>query len=105
MATYWITFRIKEVVIGGREYSARYDALVEAVRAVCGDHWWYEPTSFWLISSTATREQIAARIRAAIAPAHDLALLGSMEHTGATVIGSVKELATLRALVPSLATA
>lgn len=105
MATFWITFRLENETVGGRTYSQRYEALIEAVKAHKASTWWYEPTSFWLIDSNSTRAQIAASIKAAISSTHDLAVIGSMETTGATLVGKAKELANLKKLVPTLVTA
>ncbi|MEB1529898.1 hypothetical protein [Xanthomonas sp. WHRI 7945] len=105
MTTYWITFRLAAGSVGGRDYDTRYGALIEAVKAHRANHWWYEPTSFWLIDSDSTGAQIAASIKKAIAPAEDLALVGSMEFKNAIAVGNIAEMATLKALVPLLTTA
>ena len=94
MEAFWITFRLKS----DATYDARYQALIDAVHAHVDTHWWFEPTSFWLIRSHSSRAQIAASIKAAIAPAKDLVLIGSMEYQGVTVIGLATNLATLVAL-------
>lgn len=102
MATHWITFRIASGSVGGRSYDERYQALVESVKIHASGGWWFEPTSFWLIGSNSTRSQIAASIKAAIAPSKDLALIGSMDTTGAICVGNIEKLADLKALVPNL---
>ncbi len=102
MATLWITFRLKEGVVAGRDYNKRYEALIEAVKKHRVGGWWFEPTSFWLIGTNSTKAAVAASIKAAIAPSEDMALVGSMDTTGAVVVGKVDKLADLKALVPSL---
>jgi len=104
MSVQWITFRIEASVVGGRSYDTRYQALVDAVNAHATDAW-DEPTSFWIFESTSSRAAIAASIKAAIATSKDVVLLASMEHTGATVIGSSSKLAALKRLVPALVVA
>jgi hypothetical protein len=101
MEVFWITFRIKS----DSTYDDRYTALVNAVHVHAVEGWWSEPTSFWLVGSNSSRAQIAASIKAAIAPSKDLALIGSMAHTGATLIGKADDLATLKLLEPKLVTA
>jgi hypothetical protein len=101
MATYWISFRLESRTVGGRTYDERYAALVEAVNQHVTSAW-EETTSFWLVRSNATRPALAAAIRRAIAPSEDMVLIGSMEHLGATAVGSVKKLPTLQALIPDL---
>lgn len=102
MSVYWATFRLSDMTVGGRNYDARYAALIKAVEGHRSTRWWYEPTSFWLFDSASTRAQIAASVKAAIAPTHDLFLIGSMEQTGATLVGKAEELAELRKLIPTL---
>lgn len=101
MEVFWITFRIEK----DATYDARYQALVDAVKGHVATNWWFEPTSFWLIASDSSREQIAASVKAAIAPAKDLVLIGSMQYAGATLVGKADKLAALKALVPTLRTA
>lgn len=102
MATLWITFRLHDGSVGGRDYKTRYDALVEAVKTHRATVWWYEPTSFWLIDSTSTHAQVAASAKRAIAPGHDLVLVGSMDVKGATLAGTASNLADLKKLIPGL---
>lgn len=100
MEVFWITFRLAN----NATYDARYQALIDAVQLHHHGDWWFEPTSFWLIASNSSRAVIAASIARAITKTTDLVLLGSMEYTGATLIGKASELATLRKLVPTLVT-
>ena len=101
MSVHWITFRIDSKTVGGRSYEQRYQALVDAVNEHATDAW-DEPTSFWLIESSASRSTIVASIKRAIATSTDLVMVGSMETTGATLIGSAEKLAALKRLVPKL---
>lgn len=102
MATLWITFRVKDAVVGGRDYNTRYAALIDAVKSHGTTGWWFEPTSFWLVGTSATKAAVAASIKAAIAPSEDMALVGSMDTTGAVVVGKVEKLTDLKALIPGL---
>lgn len=102
MKTYWITFRLAAGTHGGRDYDARYDALVKAVHAHCGSHWWHEPTSFWLLNSESTRTNIAASIKKAINPTVDLAVIGTVDYKGITLVGTADKLADLKTLVPEI---
>lgn len=102
MATLWITFRLKEGVIGGRDYNTRYGALIEAVKGHTSGGWWFEPTSFWLVGTSSSMAAVAASIKASIAPSEDMALVGSMDTTGAVVVGKVEKLTDLKALIPGL---
>lgn len=100
MDVFWITFRLHS----DSTYDDRYEALVNAVHAHAVEGWWSEPTSFWMVGSNSSRAQVAASIKAAIAPSKDLALIGSMKYTGATLIGKASDVGTLKTLEPLLVT-
>lgn len=100
MEVFWITFRLEN----NASYDTRYQALIDAVQLHHHGDWWFEPTSFWLIASNSSRAAIAASMAKAVSKTTDLVLLGSMEYTGATLIGKATELAALKRLVPSLVT-
>lgn len=94
MDVFWITFRVENKTVGGREYLARYNAMIDALSSHCVDHW-EEPTSFFLLKSNSSATQIAASVKSAIAPSVDLVVIGSMNYTGITVIGRVADVAQL----------
>lgn len=88
MATYWLTFRIADQ----GDYSGRYDALHHAVfEAAKGGKWWTESTSFYVFESPLNAQEVAAKIRGAINPQTDLALLGMPEFKVAKAIGAVED--------------
>lgn len=90
MDVYWVTFRIDNGIVNGRNYEARYDALIAALNEHCSDAW-EEPTSFVLIKSNSSTSQIAASVKRAIATTHDLVVIGSMNYTGITAVGLVSD--------------
>lgn len=102
MATFWITFRLADEVVDGRDYATRYKALIDALTIHRGSGWWYEPTSFWLMDSSSTRIQLAAAAKAAVAPSKDLVVVGSLGYPGVSVVGKSDDLNTLRHLAPGL---
>ncbi|KRG62271.1 hypothetical protein ABB26_16850 [Stenotrophomonas humi] len=102
IGTLWITFRLKEGVVGGRDYNTCYSALIDAVKKHNTSGWWFEPTSFWLVGSNSTVVQMAANIKLAIAPSEDLALIGSMDKMGTVLVGKAEKLADLKALAGGL---
>lgn len=102
MEIHWVTFRLAEKTVGGRDYNTRYKALGEAVGRHC-EAFWDEPTSFWLVKSASTRSQIAATVKGAIAPTEDTVLIGTMGQAGALLVGTSAKLQTLKALIPALA--
>ena len=104
MSVQWITFRIDSRTVAGRSYEVRYKALVDAINRHADDAW-DEPTSFWMFKSSSDRASIARSVKVAIATSTDLALIGSMETTGATLVGTATKLAALKRLVPSLVVA
>lgn len=103
MTVHWITFRIADKTVGGKSYDERYDALIEAIKGHrLPGHWWHDPTSFWLVSSNSTRMQIAASVKKAISISTDLVVIGSVEHTGVSLVGKAENLETLKKIVPGL---
>lgn len=98
METLWVTFRIKD----DSTYSDRYSKLIEAIKHHCTGEWWYEPTSFWLFQSDSTKDQVAETIKKSISPQKDVALVGSMDTTGAALVGTPSEAQSLRKLIPKM---
>ena len=86
MATYWITFRLGEV----GDYNTRYDNLIEAINS-SASLVWEEPTSFLLIESTATIDELAQLLSAQMDTVHDLVLIGNPNVKQARVIGIVED--------------
>lgn len=102
MAVLWISFRIEEGTYAGRSYDQRYAALIEALSHHASGDAWEETTSFVLLSTNSTRLQVARSVAGAISGAHDIALVGSMEQKGLSLIGSAKEFSKLQRLVPEV---
>lgn len=100
MATHWITFRIDSETVGGRTYQDRYGALIAAIKPHAAK-WWFEPTSFWVIRSASDRASVARSVKAVIALNKDLVLIGSMETTGAILVGTASS-GDLADLIPNL---
>ena len=95
MNVYWLTFRIEH----NSGYNARYQALQEAVKALATMPWWVESTSFIVFQSTLGIDAVAARLKAAIDPRLDMALVWMSEFKSARVIGNVTD-ADLFKLIP-----
>jgi hypothetical protein len=93
-----VTFRLKK----DATYDDRYKRLVNAVHGHTAVAWWSEPTSFWLFASNSSKQQVAAAIKGAISMSTDLALVASMDTTGAVLVGTPDDPATLLKLLPKL---
>jgi hypothetical protein len=90
MAAYWVTFRIAERTVSGRDDDDRREALYEAIRKrVEGNKWWREPTSFVLFNSASGIADLASAIKQAVAPDYDVVLIRAAETKDARVIGPV----------------
>jgi hypothetical protein len=87
MTVYWLTFRLHEEKISGSSYEQRYKALYDAIDKA-STKWWTEPTSFVTFESAQAIGTIAAAIKQAIAPTHDVVLLRMMDTQSAMLIGT-----------------
>lgn len=88
MATFWFTFRIADV----GDYGARYDRLHKAAFEMAGGgKWWVESTSFYVFDSSLDIDGVAAGVKAALDPDHDLALIGMTDLKSARVVGAVQD--------------
>ena len=86
MAVYWLSFRLAD----GPTYPARYDAFVDAVEQM-KSMWWVETSAFFVFETTLDINAVAARAKAAIDPARDIALIGMPEFKNARIIGAFKD--------------
>lgn len=87
MAVMWISFRIADVTVAGKSYDDRLNALIEALQGV-GTQWWDQTTSFIVVETANTVGDVAGRIKAALAPSVDLALIRAMDSKDARIIGN-----------------
>lgn len=96
MAAYWLTFRLADKVIGGRDWNARYRAVDEAVNAVATIKW-DDPTSFFAFESSNSIDTIAGRLKIAIAPSEDMFLIRAINTQDARICGKLdsREIFTL----------
>lgn len=97
MSIFALTFRIHE----DTTYRDRYQSVVEAIKQCCHGVYWDEPTSFFLFENPAEAQAIADWINAnsRFAPDRDLLLVINQSVKSYGVIGHVKNLATLKALM------
>jgi len=86
MKTYWVSYRIAADTLGGRTYEDRYNALVDGITEI-SPTWWGQTTSFYVFTSMQTIDAIAARLRPAIKPSHDLFLIRQLDTQAARICG------------------
>jgi hypothetical protein len=67
MAIYWLTFRIEDEVIGAKNWSDRYNALIAAIDRSSTQRW-METTSFIAFESISSIDGLAYKFKVAIAP-------------------------------------
>ena len=84
--TYWLTFRIHDI----GNYQERRDDLYKALDKL-SSMWWIEPTSFVVFKSDSSADTIASKVKEAIDPRFDIALLGMTDIKSARLIGASKE--------------
>ena len=90
MAAYWVTFRISEKTVGGKDYETRYTALVGAIHSAAAKYW-QEPTSFLAFESSKSIEDLGATFKRQIAPSHDLFLIRQMDVKDALICGDSED--------------
>lgn len=86
MKTYWVSYRIADVTVDGRSYENRYNAFVDGITEIL-QTWWSETTSYYAFTSPKGIGDVAARLKAAIKPSHDLFLLREMDARAARICG------------------
>ena len=91
MATYWMTFRIAERHVDGRDADDRRELLYETIRQLTNQKWWKEPTSFVLFRSDYGIDQIVGAIKPVISEVHDLVLMRDLDAKTARVVGAVDD--------------
>ena len=86
MTVYWITFRLADETVGGRDWNSRYDALTTAIDSACSK-WWIDSTSFIAFESTQGIDTLTASFKRAIASSKDLFLIREMDTKDARIVG------------------
>ena len=91
MAIFAITFRIHD----DAGYSERYESVVYAIKgqAIGNGRYWDEPTSFFLLESSLTSDNLAAKIdqNSVFSPSKDLLLVINLSQKGYKAIGNVTD--------------
>ena len=82
METFWLSYRLED----DSSYSQRYDKLIETVDAL-STKWWLEPSSFIVFASAVGIDTVAAKVKAAINPRTDIAVIGMPDFKSARLIG------------------
>lgn len=86
MAAYWISFRLAD----DRDYTQRYEALMEAIRQL-STKWWTEPTAFIVFESASKIDAVATAVKQVIDEAVDIVLIGMPEYKDARAIGAIQD--------------
>lgn len=99
MNIYWLSFRIAEVNTTKGDYSARYQALIDALESVVVGGWWVETSAFLVFRSAKSADEIAGLVKAVIATNQDIVLIGMPHVKTMRLVGAAKDAGTLQALV------
>lgn len=83
MASFWITFRLRDDLT----YPRRYAAFMQAVNE-CGSDYWREPTSFVAFSSKYEIDPIGAHLKPTINPATDIFVVRQIGSTDTRYAGT-----------------
>jgi hypothetical protein len=98
---YHVTFRIADKTIGGKTYSDRYAALIDALRNE-GMGYWEETTSFFLVESPHSTPQVAAKAATALSAQHDMFLVYDPSDMSASYFGPFEHVDVLKGFLPKL---
>lgn len=90
MEDYWVSFRISDKTIGGETYSERREALIGAVLDESKGYW-DETTSFLLVRTSRTIDQLASAAKAAIALSEDLVVMRKLSVKTARYVGALSD--------------
>jgi hypothetical protein len=83
---YWLAFRIAASDDG----EGRYRSVLAAVHDMAAGEVWSELGSFLVFQSEQNLEQVAGRLKAALDPALDIALVGQPNFRLATALGAIE---------------
>ena len=98
---YWLSFVIKqELGRDGRKYGERYQTLVAAIEDVSFPYW-KETTSFYLLRTSLTIDELAKHVRPAIDATKDTIIVRVLGHPTARIIGVYHD-PTLTTFLPYL---
>jgi hypothetical protein len=90
MATYWMTFRIDDEIVRGKDWKERYNALISAIDRNSTKSW-FETTSFVAFESLSSLDGLAYKFKAIIAPSCDMFLLTEMHSRSARLCGRITD--------------
>lgn len=95
MPVYWISYRLER----DGDYDQRYKDLVDAIDAASTSEW-QETTSFHIVESDLTAQNLARTLKVGLDPARDRLLVRRMDGPHARYFGKFSDLKTLLALMP-----
>ncbi|MBX9452171.1 MAG: hypothetical protein KL801_10080 [Mesorhizobium sp.] len=89
-STYCVTFRVADIVVGGKTYNERRQSIVDAVKTK-GLGYWEETTSFFLVESSFDTVSFTKAASKGLSASHDMlaafdpsdmsvAYFGAIEH-------------------------
>lgn len=88
MATYWISFRLKD----DDGYEDAYEAFTDVMKkALDQSTWWFETTSFYIADSEISLDGLAMRVKRAIRLDRDLVVIGMPGFKAGRVIGKCSD--------------
>ena len=99
MATYCVTFRIKNATVGGKTYQDRYNSIIENANE--GSGFWDEPTSFMLISSESNTVTFSKKVVAGLSRENDMAFIFDPDDMSACYFGDVEREDVLLSFFPN----
>lgn len=100
MTVFWISFDISSEKAAGLSYDTRFEAFHDAMIAMSTSIW-SETTSFHLLETSLSIDEVATRCRQTIAPSVDLCLVADVQGQQSRIVGRWTEDQVFR-LMPRL---
>ncbi len=100
MTVFWISFDISSEKAAGLSYDARFEAFHDAMIALSTSIW-SETSSFHVLETELSIDEVATRCRQTIAPAVDLCLVADVQGQQSRIVGRWSEDEVFR-LMPKL---
>lgn len=101
VSSYYVTFRIASMTVGGKTYADRRQSLVENARAEQLG-FWDETTSFIIAESELSTPDFTKRICKGLSANHDMVVVFDPVDMSANYFGALAEVDVLQSFLPKL---
>jgi hypothetical protein len=86
MSTYWVTFRIEDKIVNGKDYDDRYDPLIAKLRGM--GRYWDIPTSYVAFETDRDIDPLVRYFTQSLSADHDVFLICEIGVKSARIWGA-----------------